>query len=57
MCHFQNKKLLRFHNLPVHILLDLLESGKVTGERSVEKATKTSPFVIDSCKLLDVKKI
>ena len=57
MCHFQNKKLLRFHNLPVHILLDLLESGKVTGERSVEKATKTSPFVIDSFKLLDMKKI
>lgn len=53
---FSNKDLLRFHNPIPFIPCDLPKSEKVVGERSVEKATRTSVFFTNFCKLLNMEK-
>ena len=52
---FSDKELC-FHKALPYVPLDLLEKENVIGERSVEKATKTSAFILDSCKILHTKK-
>ena len=52
---FSNKDLLRFHNPLPFIPCDLPKSEKVVGEWSVEKATRTSVFFTNFCKLLNIE--
>ena len=54
---FKVKELLKIHKpLPLAIICDLLRV-KDTGEWSVERDASTSVFFVDSCDLLETKKI